>query len=90
MNVKNCTVCNIKIDEDNCKKDRNICEKCYNANRKNIKIKKRKENLMTWRNHKSIMLTTKFLFQRNKNITTTTLMYQPMKIIDTLLSVPVT
>ena len=57
---------------------------------KNIKIKKRKESLMTWRNDKSIMLTTKFFIQRNKNITTTTLMYQPMKIIDTLLSVPVT
>ena len=34
MGVKKCTVCNIKIDEDNCKKDRNICKNCYNINRK--------------------------------------------------------
>ena len=44
MDVKKCTVCNIKIDEDDCKKDRNICKKCYNINRKkyNNKEKKRK------------------------------------------------
>ena len=44
MNVTNCSVCNIKIDEDNCKKDRNICKICYNLNRKkyNNKVKKRK------------------------------------------------
>ena len=44
MNVKKCTVCNIKIDEDNCKKDRYICKNCYNTNRKkhNNKEKKRK------------------------------------------------
>ena len=42
MDVKKCTVCNIKIDEDNCKKDRNICKNCYNINKKNILIKKRK------------------------------------------------
>ena len=44
MNVKQCTVCNIKIDEDNFKKDRNICKICYNINRKkyNINEKKRK------------------------------------------------
>ena len=34
MNVKKCTVCNIEIDEDSCKKDRNICKNCYNINRK--------------------------------------------------------
>ena len=34
MNVKKCTVCNIEIDEDNCKKDRNICKECYKINRK--------------------------------------------------------
>ena len=34
MNAKKCTVCNIKIDEDNCKKDRSICKNCYNINRK--------------------------------------------------------
>ena len=33
MNVKKCTICNIKIDEDNCKKDRNICKNCYNINK---------------------------------------------------------
>ena len=44
MDVKKCTVCNIKIDEDNCKKDRNICKNCYNINRKknNNEEKKRK------------------------------------------------
>ena len=34
MDVKKCTVCNIKIDEDNYKKDRSICKNCYNNNRK--------------------------------------------------------
>ena len=44
MNVEKCTVCNIEIDEDNCKKDRNICKECYNINRKkyNNNEKKRK------------------------------------------------
>ena len=32
--MKKCTVCNIKIDEDKYKKDRKICKKCYNINRK--------------------------------------------------------
>ena len=34
MDIKKCTVCNIKIDVDNYKKDRNICKNCYNINRK--------------------------------------------------------
>ena len=44
MDVKKCTVCNIEIDEYNCKKDRNICKIFYNINRKkyNNKEKKRK------------------------------------------------
>ena len=44
MDVKKCTVCDIKIDVDNCKKDRNMCKNCYNMNRKkyNNKEKKRK------------------------------------------------
>ena len=44
MDVKKCTVCNIEIDEYNCKKDRNICKICDNINRKkyNNKEKKRK------------------------------------------------
>ena len=44
MDVKKCTVCDIKIDVDNCKKDRNICKNCYIMNRKkyNNKEKKRK------------------------------------------------
>ena len=44
MDVKKCTVCNIEIDEYNCKKDKNICKICYNINRKkyNNKEKKRK------------------------------------------------
>ena len=33
MKVKKCTVCNIEIDGDNCKKDRNICKTCYKINR---------------------------------------------------------
>ena len=44
MVVKKCTVCNLEIDEDNSKKDRNICKNCYNINRKkyNGNEKKRK------------------------------------------------
>ena len=34
MDVKKCTVCSIKIDENNYKRDRNICKNCYNHNRK--------------------------------------------------------
>ena len=43
--LKKCTVCNIKIDVDNCKRDRNIFGNCYIINRKkryNNKEKKRK------------------------------------------------
>ena len=43
MDVKKCTVCDIKLDVDNCKKDRNICNNCYNMNRKKYNNKK-KEN----------------------------------------------
>ena len=44
MDDKKCTVCNIEIDGDNCKKDRNICKNCYNINGKkyNNNEKKRK------------------------------------------------
>ena len=42
MDVKKCTVCNIKIDEDNYKKDRNICKKCYNINGKKDTINEKK------------------------------------------------
>ena len=44
MNVKKCFVCNIEIDEDNCKKDRKKCKNFDNRNRKkcNHKEKKRK------------------------------------------------
>ena len=44
MDVRKCTVCNVEIDEDNCKKDRTICKNCYNKNRKkyNSNEKKRK------------------------------------------------
>ena len=42
MDVKKCTVCDIKIDVDNCKKDRNICKNCYNMNRKKYNNKKKK------------------------------------------------
>ena len=37
MNVKKCTVCKIEIDEDNCKKDRNIFQESCNLNGKNYK-----------------------------------------------------
>ena len=50
MDVKKCTVCNIMIDEDNCKKDRNICKNCYNINRKKYTINEKKKKLMTLRN----------------------------------------
>ena len=42
MDVKKCTVCGIKIDVDNCKKDRNICKNCYNMNRKKYNNKEKK------------------------------------------------
>ena len=42
MDVKKCTVCNIMIDEDNCKKDRIICRNCYNTNRKKHTINEKK------------------------------------------------
>ena len=40
MDVKKCTVCDIKIDKDNYKKDRKICKKIYNINRKRYNNKK--------------------------------------------------
>ena len=43
MDVKKCTVCNIEIDEYNCKKDRNICKICYNINRKKYNNKEKKK-----------------------------------------------
>ena len=33
MNRK-CSVCNIKIDENNYLKDRTVCKNCYNKNRR--------------------------------------------------------
>ena len=42
MDVKKCTVCNIKIDEDNYKKDRIICKNCYYINRKKYYNKEKK------------------------------------------------
>ena len=63
MDVKKCTVCNIMIDEDNCKKDRNICKNCYNTNRKKYTIneKKRKidnvnNNVSTYENHRHVII----------------------------------
>ena len=46
MDVKKCTICKIKINEDNCKKDRNICRKCYNINRKKYNNKEKKSNVI--------------------------------------------
>ena len=31
---KNCTLCNMKLDINNYKKDRTICKDCYNKNRR--------------------------------------------------------
>ena len=31
---KNCTLCNMKLDINNYKKDRTICKECYNKNRR--------------------------------------------------------
>ena len=42
MDVKKFTVCNLKIDEDKCKKDRNICKNCYKRNRKKYTINEKK------------------------------------------------
>ena len=42
MEVKKSTACNIKIDEDNNKKDRSICKKCFNINRKKYKKNEKK------------------------------------------------
>ena len=33
-NNKNCTLCNMKLDINNYKKDRIICKECYNKNRR--------------------------------------------------------
>ena len=45
MDIKKCTVYGIKIDVDNCKKDRNICKNCYNMNRKKYNNKEKKRKL---------------------------------------------
>ena len=45
MNVKKCTLCNIIIDKDNYKKDRNICKNCYNINRKKNNNKEKKPQI---------------------------------------------
>ena len=38
---RNCSICNIKIDEYNYLKHKTVCKSCYNKNRrKNIKIEK--------------------------------------------------
>ena len=47
MDVKKCNVCNIEINEVNCKKYRNICKKGYNINRKKYNNNEKKENVMT-------------------------------------------
>ena len=64
MNVKKCTVCNINIDDDNCKKDRNICKNCYNINRKKynkiVLPEKQKHNITpnisTYENHRHVVI----------------------------------
>ena len=35
---KNCSVCNIKLDRNNYKKDRTVCRDCYNKKKRNNKI----------------------------------------------------
>ena len=43
---KNCSRCNVKLDQENYKRDRTICKDCYNK-------KKRKNNNKNWPNQKS-------------------------------------
>ena len=43
MDVRKCTVCIIKIDGENCKKDRKICKSCYNKNRKKYNNEKKRK-----------------------------------------------
>ena len=68
MDVKKCTVCSITIDEDNYKKDRNICKNCYNINRKKYTINEKKRNIekpkidnvnndvSTYENHRHVII----------------------------------
>ena len=41
---RNCSACNIKIDENNYLKHRTICKKCYNGNRRKNNINTITEN----------------------------------------------
>ena len=43
MKVKKSTVCTLQINEDNCRKDRNICNNCYNINRKKYNNNEKKK-----------------------------------------------
>ena len=45
MNDKKCIACNIKVDVDNCKKDRKRCKNCYNINRKKYNNKEKKPKI---------------------------------------------
>ena len=45
MNDKKCIVCNIKIDYDNCRKDRKTYKNCYNVNRKKYNNKEKKPQI---------------------------------------------
>ena len=66
MDVKKCTVCNIKIDVDSYKKDRNICRNCYNMNRKKYNNKEKKtkidnvsnknDNVSKFENHRNVVI----------------------------------
>ena len=41
---RNCSACNIKIDENNCLKHRTICKKSHNENRRKNNINTKTEN----------------------------------------------
>ena len=68
MNVKKCTVCNLNIDDDKCKKDRNICKNCYNMNRKKYNNKDKKPQIEN--NDNKIVLPEKQKHNITPNIST--------------------
>ena len=55
MDVKKCTVCNIRINNDNYKKDRNLCKHCNNNNRKNYNNKEKIQVVNSVNNTKIII-----------------------------------
>ena len=67
MDVKECTVCNIKISKDNYKKDRNICKHCYNNNRKKHNNNKEKIQVVNSVNNTNIKIKKREVVDSVKN-----------------------